>query len=258
MLSSTKIKLIRSLDKKKKRIETNLFVVEGEKMVLELFNSSFKVRELYHTPDFIPPATQAPCYTISQSELERISFLTTPNKVLAIVEIPKSVEFDYSNLGLSNEQLFLGLDSISDPGNFGTILRIANWYGVEYLFCSPQCVDCYSPKVVQASMGAIFRTKIIYSPLEEVIMNLRQNGKVSIVSSELSGKSLYTFYHNSPLFLILGNEAHGVSQSVSALCDHRIKIPSYPPHNTTMESLNVAIAAAVFCSEFRRRLSIEP
>ncbi len=254
MLTSTKIKFIRSLERKKNRLESNLFVVEGEKPVMELLNSSITVHEVYHTSNFTPPDNRPIYYLINECQLERISFLTTPNKVLALAEIPSETEWQEALAPINNQTIILGLDNLSDPGNMGTILRIANWFGIRLIFCSPESVDCFSPKVVQASMGAVFRTKVVYAPLDEVVLFLREKYKMLFITTELNGESIYEFNTHGPIFLLMGNESHGIRPTLSSLADFRLAIPPYPEENNSMESLNVAVATAIFCAEFRRRL----
>lgn len=250
MISLSEIKLIKSLEIKKFRLEHQLFVVEGEKLVDEVLSSDFRVKEIYATDEFISNKN-FPIRRISEKELSRISFFKTPNKVLAVVEIPSNDGLDdiieSYNLGLT-----IGLDGVGDPGNMGTIIRIANWYGVNYLFCSEDCVDCYAPKVVQSSMGALFRTKIIYGSLQNFIIQLKSKFGVSVYSTELGGGSIYSHKIMPKSMLIFGSESHGVRSSISELADYKILIPSYPPENSDMESLNVGVAVGITCSEFRR------
>ena len=251
MLSTAKIKFIRSLEHKKFRKEAKIFVVEGVKAVKELLSSEYVIAEIFMTDDCtleIPATIES--HIISHKSLERISILKTPNKILALAEIPDNEQ----NISNVNNQLILALDNISDPGNMGTIIRIANWYGISIILCNNDCVDCYSPKVVQSAMGAIFRTKIIYSDLDKTLSEMKKKHHITLYSTELTGQSIYDIELNNSGIILIGNESHGVSESLSLLSDYKIKIPSYPADNQNMESLNAGIATGIICAEFRRRV----
>ncbi len=251
MISSSEIKLIKSLEMKKYRFEHGLFVVEGEKIVAELLQSGLKIREIFCSGEHSPFSKQPNCRIISEKQLERISFLKTPNKVLAVAEIPETV-FSAVNTEAIGQSLILALDSINDPGNLGTILRIANWYGIGAVLCSDGCVDCFSPKVVQSSMGALFRTSVFYGDLVVNLRSLKEAFGFRVYSAELGGISVYESEISPKSILVLGSESHGISPEISLLADLKIEIPSYPPGNTAMESLNVGVAAGILCAEFRR------
>ncbi|MDD4746838.1 MAG: RNA methyltransferase [Salinivirgaceae bacterium] len=251
MISVSEIKFIKSLEIKKYRIDNQLFVVEGEKLVLELLDSNYIIKDLFATDGF-SHKTKVPIRPISEKELHRISFLKTPNKILAVVEMPSfdacdSIFLD-SKIGLT-----IGLDGVRDPGNMGTILRIANWYGIRFVFCSADCVDCYSPKVVQSSMGALFRTQVIYGDLPDFITKMKNGNQSAIFTTELGGTSIYDQEIASNSMLIFGSESHGVRPEISILSDQRLLIPSFPPNGRDMESLNVGVAVGITCAEFRRR-----
>jgi len=249
MLSISQIKLIKSLEHKKFRQEHNIFVAEGIKIVEELLLSDYEIEEIYMTNNIslnIP--TNVNHSIISQKELNRISFLKTPNKILALVKIP-TYSLDIKNF---NKELILALDNINDPGNMGTIIRIANWYGISIILCNNNCVDCYNPKVIQSAMGAIFRTKLIYSDLQEIINKIKSSENIPIYAANLNGTSLYNTSTSDYGIIVIGNEAHGISHAISSLADYKIKIPSFPAENPIMESLNAGVATGIICAEFRK------
>ncbi|HOG19534.1 MAG TPA: RNA methyltransferase [Salinivirgaceae bacterium] len=252
VVSASEIKFIKSLGVKKYRQEHGLFVVEGEKVVGELLESGFVVRDVFCTEEYSGSVKYDKCRVVTNKQLERLSFFKTPNKVLAVAEIPKD-ECNIEQFLSQDKLLLLGLDNINDPGNMGTIIRIANWFGIKYIVCSPECVDCYSPKVVQASMGSLFRVNIYYDDLSKVIKNIKKSGEISVYSSNMDGVSVYETVIQNRALLLLGNESHGIRNEISALADYKIKLPSFPAGNSSMESLNVSVAAGVLCAEFRRR-----
>lgn len=242
MLSKGEIRRIRSLGDKAGRRDEGLFVVEGEKLVGELLASDFTVREVYRVGE-----------NVSRAEMERISFLRTPTPVLALAELPNATEREASAT-FAGEGLTLALDGVQDPGNVGTILRLADWFGVRELYCSPETADCWNPKVVQATMGAIFRVRVRYTPLEELLATVCRAG-VPIYGTFLEGENIY----DSDLspdrgLIVMGNEGRGISASVAAHITHKLYIPPFPATAApTSESLNVATATAITLSEFRRR-----
>lgn len=233
-LTANEIRFIRSLGTKKGREEAGLFVVEGEKMVAEVRNSpKWKVERIIRRTD------------IGQEQMERISQTDSSTPVLALVHIPEG------RRELDPGGLCLALDSVRDPGNLGTILRIADWFGIDAVYCSPDCVELYNPKVVQSTMGAIFRVNTVYTPLVPVCDAFRASG-LRVFGTFLNGASLYGMPLPSEGLIVMGNESAGVSAEVEARSTDRITIPSFAagPH---AESLNVAIATAVTVAEFRRR-----
>lgn len=252
MLSQNKIKFIRSLDTKKNRQHHNCFIVEGEKMVLELLQSNFETLELFCLPNFL--STHAKLINkrvavteISELELKKISILKTPNLVLAIAIIP-----NHKLAPQSYDTLSLALDNIQDPGNFGTIIRTANWFGVTTIYCSSDTVDAYNSKVVQSTMGAIFRVKIIYVDLIQTLIDAKKKGQ-TIYGTLLDGDSLYTADLKNNGLIVLGNESNGISKPIQKLIDTKLRIPNFPEDSRTMESLNVGIANAIVLAEFRRQ-----
>lgn len=253
MLSKNKIKLIQSLSRKKNRDETQLFLIEGNKMVEEALRSDFTIETLICTSEFrvihpgIPDRVNE--LIVTDSELiQKASLLQNPQDSLALIRMP---EKNALSADLKRE-LILALDFIQDPGNLGTILRIADWFGIKTLVCSENTVDIYNPKVIQASMGAIFRVKFRYTNLEEYFDAARKN-EIPVYGTFLEGNSIYTEKLTRNGILVLGNEGNGISLPVSKFVSNKLLIPSFSSEINKPESLNVAIAAAVCCSEFKRR-----
>ncbi|WP_434037666.1 RNA methyltransferase [Formosa sp. 4Alg 33] len=240
MLSKNQIKLINKLKLKKHRLESNVFVAEGIKTIKELLQSDLKLQHLYTTESFnlnLPLET-----LISETDLKRISFLTTPNQALAVFEIPETKQIDVS-------QLCVALDDVRDPGNLGTIIRLCDWFGIKDLICNIGTVDCYNPKVVQATMGSITRVNISYLDLDRFL----KDTKVPVYGAFMEGENVYT--HRELLdagILVMGNEANGVSKNIEALITEKIAIPRFGELKAT-ESLNVATATSILLSEFKRR-----
>ena len=239
-LSKNKIKWIRSLHQKKQREEEGVFIVEGEKMVLEAIEfASNQLIYLAHTTQFncpILPSDVEIC-EISEKELDQISLLKTPNKAFAILKTPIST-------AISKNGLIIGLDEIQDPGNMGTILRIADWFGISDIVCSKKTVDCYNPKVVQASMGAILRIRVHYLDLTEYITSYQG----PVYGAFLEGENVYQSSLPVDCLLVMGNEGNGVSKEIEKLITQKISIPRFGE----AESLNVAVATAILVSEFKR------
>ena len=251
MLTNNKIKLIKSLDKKRERVEAGCFVVEGEKMVRELLMSRFETIEVFAVQQYIDelPANlkrNAEITAVGERDLERISFLKTPNKAVALVKLPEKQPLsDLSGLNIA-------LDNVQDPGNLGTIVRTAAWFGIGNVFCSPDTVDVYNPKVIQSTMGAIFKVNVTYCDLAELAATARKAG-ISMFGTRLDGENLYAAKLPKNAIVVMGNESKGLSAAISALMDSNLKIPSYAPPIADMESLNVSVATAIVCAEFRRQ-----
>jgi TrmH family RNA methyltransferase len=253
MLSKNKIKLIQSLNRKKNRDETGLFLVEGNKMVEEALRSEFKVELLVCTSDFLNLNSELSglanelIETDSES-LQKASLMQNPQEALALVRQPVNSMpvFD------PGRDLVLALDFIQDPGNLGTIFRIADWFGISSVICSENTVDCYNPKVVQASMGAIFRIKTWYTALD-VFLSEAERKRIPIYGTFLDGQNIYAEKLTKNGVLIMGNEGNGISGEIGQLVSNRLFIPSFSVNESKTESLNVAIATAICCSEFRRR-----
>jgi TrmH family RNA methyltransferase len=251
MLSKNKIKFIHSLKLKKYRDIQGLFIVEGRKTFEELFEGGLKVVFVAALPHFFDTHqfdSSVETTEISNEELRKISLLVTPADVLALFEIPKpSMNFDELKT-----QLSLFLDDIQNPGNLGTILRTAEWFGIKNVFCSPATVDIYNPKVVQATMGAIARMNVFYVE-EEIFFTEIRNLNLPVFGAFLEGENIYSAILENAGIIVLGNEGNGISAKIEKFVSQRLLIPSYPQNAESVESLNVAVAGAIICSEFRRR-----
>lgn len=242
MLSKSQIKLITSLAKKKYRKQHELFVVEGVKSINEFLDSNFQLEHLFTVDESVFDVEKLTHTIISESELKKISFLSSPNKALAIFKIPKPAEIEINNL-------IVALDSVNDPGNLGTIIRLCDWFGVTDLVCSLDTVDCYNSKVVQASMGSLSRVNISYLNLERFLKDQKPN---SIYGTFMDGDNVYSTNVDQKGVLIFGNEANGISRSIEELVTRRLSIPQFGDIQET-ESLNVATATSILLSEFKRR-----
>lgn len=248
MLSKAKIKWIHSLEMKKFRNEYGLFLAEGHKLVGDLL-PLLSCRFLAATPKWLAqhPATKADeICEVSDEELRRASIQQHPQEVLAVFEIPQhQLSIDELNKSLS-----LALDGVQDPGNLGTIIRIADWFGIENVICSKDTVDAYNPKTIQASMGAIGRVKVHYCLLPELFKQVQ----VPLFGTFLEGENIYHKTLPAQGIIVMGNEGKGVSKEVAALVDEKLFIPNFPLERQGSESLNVSTATAIVCSEFRRRI----
>ena len=252
MLSKAKIKLIQSLEQKKKRREERLFVAEGPKVVGDLM-PYFPCRLIVAEPTWLeahPEVSATEIIEATSDELRKASFLKTPQEVLALFELP-----DYAiPHDVASQELCLALDDVQDPGNLGTIIRVADWFGIRHIFCSIGTTDAFSPKTVQATMGAIARVQIHYVNLYNFLYGTRQqNPSTPLYGTFLEGKNIYQESLTSHGVIIMGNEGNGIGQQVEELVSHKLFIPNYPEGSATSESLNVAIATAITCAEFRRR-----
>ena len=238
-------KFINSLAVKKYRDRERCFVVEGEKSVSEFLNAGFRVRAIYHTNDADPAFSHAGSVAISSSEMQQISNLKTASPALAVLEIPEE-----KNLEHTGNELIIALDEVQDPGNLGTIIRLADWFGVSQIVCSPFTADAYSPKTVQATMGSLARVNVIYRDLPDFFGSLSQD--IPVYGTFLNGESIYGSHLTMNGIILLGNEGKGVSPETARYVTRRLYIPAFNS-NKIAESLNVALAAAIICSEFRRR-----
>lgn len=249
MLSKNKIKYIHSLELKKNRKEEQAFVAEGHKLVGDLLGH-FPCRLLVATRAWLdrnPDVEAMEIIEVNQEELTRASLLKTPQEVLAVFEQPEySIQPE-----VVERSLCLALDDVQDPGNLGTIIRLADWFGIEHIFCSLGTVDVYNPKTVQATMGALARVKLHYVDLPSIIASM---SSVPIYGTFLDGNNIYAETLSANGLIIMGNEGKGVSPEVAKLVNKRLYVPNYPSERVTSESLNVAVATAVVCAEFRRRL----
>ncbi len=244
------------MDRKKNRKEHGLFIVEGEKMVNELINEcetrekcAYRISELFYTLDYKTKFLEdleelnVEQTEITEKELAKISNFSSPNQVLALVEIPQDKVPYYE------EDIVLMIDGVIDPGNLGNIIRCADWFGINHVICSTNCVGLYNPKVVQASMGSIFRINVLYTLLPVVLAKMRKNNPLKpIYGATLDGENIYGMNLNENSAIVMGSESHGISEEVKAFLTKEVKIPQLGRG----ESLNVASATAILCSEFKR------
>lgn len=237
MLTKSQIKFITSLHKKKFRDQYKLFIAEGFKTISEFLDSNIQLQELYTTEVINSDAKQV---LVTEHELKKISALKTPNSALGIFKIPDSRPIDAS-------KLIVALDNVRDPGNLGTIIRLCDWFGVQDLVCSKHTVDCFNPKVVQATMGSLARVNISYLDLAHFL----KNQAVTKYGAFMDGDNVYETRLSDTGILLMGNEANGITPNLEALTDRRLSIPRFGKLQET-ESLNVATATAVLLSEFRR------
>jgi TrmH family RNA methyltransferase len=257
MISKAKIKLIRSLENKKARRQEGLFVAEGPKVVGELM--------AVRTPRMIV-ATEAwadapgvlaslPADTelvrVTDDELRKASFLQHPQQVLGLFALPQCD--DHTAVAVPAGRLCLALDGVQDPGNVGTIIRIADWYGIDDIFCSDDTADVYNPKVVQATMGSLARVNVVYTDLNQLADTLPPH--YPVYGTLLEGQNIYGQELTDEGLIIMGNEGNGISPALRQRVNRQLLIPHYPEGRASAESLNVAIATAITCAEFRRRTS---
>lgn len=244
-VSNNEIKFVKSLSHKKFRDENDLFVVEGEKMVEEAVRSSFEVRRIYRSEE------------IGDTAMERMSLLSSPSPVLALVKKPNDMTINkFEEDSLPSKGLFLALDGIRDPGNLGTIIRIADWFGIDAVYASPDTVDIFNPKVVQSTMGAIFRVRFHYCDIPD-LCRVAASARGHVYGTFLDGEDLYVRElatgAASASVIVIGNESNGISDEVGGLVTDRLFIPPWPRDERGSESLNAAVATAVTVAEFRRR-----
>lgn len=242
MLSKSQFKLINSLHQKKYRQRHQLFLAEGKKTINELLKSNLHLHSLYATEDLFEVERDKLIF-IDEKELKKISKLSTPQTALALFELPQTVP-------PSQKGVAVALDGIRDPGNLGTIIRLCDWFGIEDLICSLDTVDCFNPKVVQATMGSIARVNLSYLPLAQFLKN--SDRPIKIFGAFMEGENIYTKKVGEEGIIVMGNEANGISPEVEDLVTDKIAIPRFGSSKET-ESLNVATATAVLLSEFRRR-----
>jgi len=235
MLSKSDIKFLKSLSQKKIRDELGIFIVEGEKMVDEALKSDFILERVIYSKD------------VGIDDMSKITLLTNPSPALAILKKKPQAH----SISIDSHKLYLALDSVHDPGNLGTIIRLADWFGIEAIIASKETVDIYNPKVIQASMGAIFRIKMVYTDLPGFIKS--NNDSTYIYGTFLDAPNIYktTLTHSG--IVVMGGESHGISKDIDKLIKRRLFIPSFAKQEDhSSESLNVAVATAIVCSEFRR------
>ena len=247
MISKNKIKYIRSLELKKNRNKEGKFVAEGFKVVDDLLalqpaDLIVATQEWLHGKHF---AAQTEVVEVTEEELKKVSFLQHPQQVLAVFK--QATSGDYS---INTNELNLALDGVQDPGNLGTIIRIADWFGITHIYCSQDTADVYNPKVVQATMGSIARVKVEYGDLLGLVESLPAD--VPVYGTLLDGDNIYQQTLENRGLIVMGNEGKGISPALAKKVNHKLLIPNFPEGRATADSLNVAIATAITCSEFRR------
>ena len=250
MLSKPKIKLINSLKLSKYRREHKLFLAEGSINVLDFLQSDIQVVELFATAEWLEKHADKTrtieVSTVSQKEFEKITALKTPSEVLALLAIPDYHEFNSKKIN----NLVLMLDDIKDPGNLGTIIRTADWFGIKQIICSPETVDAYNPKVVQASMGSLARVEVHYAELSQILKS--KPAGLQVFGAVLDGKPLTEISETKTGIILVGSEAHGISEKLIPFINHKLTIPAYQSVSAERaESLNASIATAIICYALR-------
>lgn len=254
MLSNKNIKMINSLQLKKQRDKNGLYIIEGDKMVREYLMSGENVVWLYAKPEWIsslPAVLQsraANVVPVSYDDLKKISTLKTPHNSIALVE-KRTADLD---TGALTGRLSIILDNIQDPGNLGTIIRIAGWFGISDIICSQGCVDLYNPKVIQATMGSLLHVNVYYTDLIPLLSGLKELA-IPVFATSLTGSSIYETDLPSSGMILFGNESKGISGEVLSMATGQLMIPSFGSRSAGIDSLNVGMSVAVVCSEFRRR-----
>ena len=253
MIGKNTIKRLNSLSLKKYRNKEKLFLVEGDKRVSEILQSSYSVSQLFCTTAFEAQLPKGPgalpkTTWVSPEELKKISRLKTPQNSLALCHIPEQQAMPHA----LHAPLSLYLDGIQDPGNLGTIIRLCDWFGIRQLFCSPDTVDAYNPKVIQASMGSFMRVSMHPCSPEELAETAKNAGAV-IYGAFMEGENVYQSTLAEKAILVMGNEGNGIGAEAQQIIDQRISIPRFSETTTRAESLNVSVATAILCSEFKRR-----
>ncbi len=262
MLSHNQVKHITSLRVKKYREEYGQFIAEGHKLVTELLHSPFEVAAVYASPGWIErygsviTDKKIRLHPTPERDMERITALSTPSPVLAVINIPAPDPASQAVVPGAGD-LLLALDDIRDPGNLGTIIRIADWFGISQVLCSESCADLYNPKVVQATMGSIARVVVTRCNLAEVFSTPPVFGTMPVYGAFLEGESLFELPLTPNGIILVGNESRGISPILEPLVTKKIFIPSYGNSESgKAESLNASIATAIICAEFRKKLKI--
>lgn len=259
MISKNRAKFIISLQKKKARDEEQLYIVEGDKIVREFLAAGIAVNTLVAKPEFLSSLHSdllshvTNIETVSYEELKLLSTLKTPHNALALVQFPEQ-HLDETEI-LKN--FCVALDFVQDPGNMGTIIRAAGWFGIKNIVCSLDCVDVYNPKVIQASMGALLHVNIYYYDLKKLLISAQSN-KISVFGTLLEGDSIYSHKLDNKGVILLGNESKGISDELMPYITEKIKIPKFSKARQGIDSLNVGMAASVVFSEFMRRSVSRP
>jgi TrmH family RNA methyltransferase len=241
MVSKSQIKFVRQLAQKKQRDQQRLFVAEGHKVVQEFMNENHQLHQLFTSDSSLFSSHQAK--VVSQSEMKAMSALKTPSNAMAVFAKPNEQT-------LSQSKLILALESIQDPGNLGTIIRLCDWFGIQDIVCSSDTVDCYNPKVIRSTMGSLARVQVLYKDLQAWLAGMQD---CQIVATSMDGQSVYEFPFDKPTVLVIGNEGRGLSKQMEELATNVVSIPRYGG----AESLNAAMATGIIVAEARRKNPIE-
>lgn len=253
MVSKSKMNFIISLQKKKAREEEGLYVIEGDKLVKEFLAAGVPVKILIAKPEFLNSLSLFQKQGVEEiipanyDDLKKISSLKTPHNALAVIRIP-DILIDAGNL---RKELSVALDCVQDPGNLGTIIRAAAWFGIRNIYCSEDCVDVYNPKVIQSSMGAILHVNVFYTDLQKLLESA-SGDKIRIFGAMVQGESIYSYRLSNNGIILLGNESKGISEELIPYISDRIMIPKQTDASSGIDSLNVSMAASVILSEFTR------
>ncbi|TKC10848.1 RNA methyltransferase [Pedobacter polaris] len=249
MLSKSQISFIKSLHQKKYRKENGIFIIEGIKSITEFINSSYQIHSIYYTSQYLPLLPQNTAniklFEVNNAELEKISTLQTPQGILALIHTPLQQKLYPKNL---QNSFSLVLDNVQDPGNFGTIIRTADWFGIRYIICSENTVEAYNPKTVQSTMGSLCRVNIVYTNLASFLSETT----LPVFGALLNGNDIYKTDWGKEGLILLGNEGHGIGEELIEKITEPVTIPNFGK----AESLNVAVSAAIFCSELRRNVKL--
>lgn len=248
-LSNNKIKQIRSLKEKKFRDERGTFIAEGAKLVFDLLNTC-RCQLIAALPEVLsahPGIRAEEVVEASETELRKATLLATAPQIIGVFYQPENNLEEIQ----PGRKLYLALDGIQDPGNMGTIVRIADWFGIDHLVCSPDTVDLFNPKTVQATMGAIARVRVSYT---DIVSFLRKHQHLPLYGTFLDGENIYADQLSTHGIIVMGSEGKGIRPDTAAVINRRLLIPNFPLNRTTSESLNVAAATAIVCAEFRRRM----
>jgi RNA methyltransferase, TrmH family len=252
MISKQRIELIRSLKDQKERVKAGLFVAEGSKLVFDLLKTSLIPSEIFVTKEgssaWREQLDPGSMITVSGKEMERISSFKNPSAVLALFKIPAVDPLTKDSFNGLN----LVLDGIQDPGNLGTIVRMADWFGISSVFCSTDCADIYNPKCVQSTMGALARVQVHYLDLPGLLQEA-VGYLVPVYGAFMEGENVFKTALSTRALVVMGSEGKGISPEVARLLTKKISIPAFPEGNNALESLNVAVSASIICAEFRRR-----
>ena len=259
MVTKSDIKWLRALSQKKFRDKEGCFIVEGPRLVNDLLASGkFIIRKIYCTSGWIPPGkfSNLPITVINEDYLGRISGLDSPNKVLAVVELP-TVEKDTLSAPPVAQGVYLLLDQIQDPGNLGTIIRIADWFGLSGVFCSMNTVELFNPKVIQSTMGSIFRVPVLYTSLTDLLVKNATGLRLPVYATTLHGDNVFQTELSGSAFLIMGNEGRGIDPLLMPFVSRELFIPGKSVKTSGAESLNVAVATGIICAELTRQQLIK-